>query len=107
MCRKTEKSRQGITLKTEESCNIYNANHDKNVPKAIKCLNEISFAGFYRVFYRDTSPKVFRAERPSSPAPEASDDLAKVKFYAKIAKVKNAPASGVGWSALLCDFLAI
>jgi hypothetical protein len=35
------------------------------------------------------------------PASEANEDWAKVKFYSEIAKAKNAPASGVGWSALL------
>jgi len=34
-------------------------------------------------------------ERPSSPAPEASDDLAKAKFCSQMVTAKNAPASGV------------
>jgi hypothetical protein len=37
----------------------------------------------------------------SSPAPEANEDLAKEKLYGEMAKAKNAPASGVGWSAWL------
>ena len=32
--------------------------------------------------------------------PEANEDLAKAKFYAEIARAKNARASGVRWSAL-------
>jgi hypothetical protein len=34
----------------------------------------------------------------SSPAPKANDDLAKAKFFSEMAKAKNAPAFGVGWS---------
>ena len=52
------------------------------------------------VLDRAIAHNYYNVERPRSPAPEANDDLAKVKFCSEIAKAKNALASGVGCSAL-------
>jgi len=54
-----------------------------------------------RILAKAPNCRNFLSLEPSSPAPEANEDLAKATFYTETAKVKNAPASGVGWSALL------
>ena len=40
-------------------------------------------------------------QRSASPAPKANEDTAKEKFYAEIAKAKNAPALGVKVNAIV------
>ena len=59
-----------------------------------KALSRMSLRLFVQKYSLNTCPT------SRSPAPEANDDLAKMKFCSEIAKAKNARASGVGCSAM-------
>ena len=92
-----------LSVKTKESCNMHNANYDKNEPKVITCLNEKrcwflqDFSLGY--FFESVSSRTY-----ASPAPKANDDLARAIFYTDCAKVKNGLALGVRVHAVVRRF---